>query len=161
VRGARRLQTLGLVVALQLAGPTAFAQGSLPGTVEQCYLVVATSERSPEGVQIARELCDLAFGLAARPIAFRAPKSNSCAEWWFDRRGRYEDADRYCSLEAAGPRQWKLACGWKGDGATTFVRLREDGPRFERVGPLSGRDVGQAFASFASCIESTLPQAAP
>jgi hypothetical protein len=157
----RAAWTLGLACALQLAGASASAQSAPPGTVEQCYLTVATSERSSEGVQIARELCDLAFGLSVRPIAFFDPKSKACKEWWFDRRGRYEDADRYCSFEAAGAGQWKLACQWKGDGATTFVRLQEDGRRFQRVGELAGRDVGEAFASLASCIESTLSPPAP
>jgi len=150
-----------LAVATLGWAASAGAQGMLPRTVEECYLTVATSERSPEGVQIARKLCDAAFGLAARPIAFLDPKTRTCNEWWFDRRGRFEDVDRYCSLESAGAGHWKLACQWKNDKAVTFVRLREDGDRLVREGALSGRDIGQAFTSLAGCIEQTLAPAKP
>jgi hypothetical protein len=151
-------------ILVSLVGGTAFlgaavsasAQETLPKTVDQSYLAVAVSERSPEGANIARQLCDAAFGLSARPIAFLDPKAEACSEWWFDRRGRYEDADRYCSLEAMGDGQWKLACQWKGDGQVTFVKLREEGSHFQRIGALRGREVGEAYSSLASCVEQKL-----
>ena len=150
------LAVLVLATGLLGAGGAASAEDALPATLEKCYLTVATTRGSPQGIQLARELCDAAFGLSARSLAFLDPKEKACEEWWFDRRGRYEDADRYCSLESAGSGLWKLACQWKADGKVTFVKLREDGNRLQREGKLSGRDVGEAFHSLAGCIEYKL-----
>ena len=158
---ARILAVLVLATGLLGAGGAASAEDALPATLEKCYLTVATTRGSPQGIQLARELCDAAFGLSVRSLAFLDPKEKACEEWWFDRRGRYEDADRYCSLESAGSGRWKLACQWKADGKVTFVRLREQGSRFEREGALQGRDVGQAFSSLASCVEEKLGAKAP
>ncbi|MGI9592331.1 MAG: hypothetical protein ACR2P8_13240 [Myxococcota bacterium] len=147
---------LTVLAALVVAPTGASAQGDLPASLEQCYLTVATQKTSPESLQLGRQLCDAAFGLRARPLAFLDPRSKSCAEWWFDPYGRYEDADRYCSLEGKGDGSWKLACQWKADGKATFVRLRENGSRLEREGELLGRDVGPAFQTLAGCVEHKL-----
>ena len=159
-RNAALLAT-ALGAGLLAADATAQAEGKLPATLEQCYLTVATTKSSPEGIALGRQMCDAAFGRSARPLAFLDPRSKSCAEWWFDRHGRYEDADRYCSLEADGGGLWKLACQWKSDGKVTFVRLRESGNRLERVGELRGQDVGLAFRSLAGCVEHKLGKGAP
>jgi hypothetical protein len=154
-RRARLFVGFAMIAALW-AGPTAFAQQSVPDSLEQCYLTVATQKSAPESLQLGRQLCDAAFGLRARPLAFLDPKAKTCAEWWFDPYGRYEDADRYCSLEGNGDGTWKLACQWKADGKATFVKLRENGNRFEREGELLGRDVGPAFRTLAGCVEHKL-----
>ena len=148
----------GVVVALGIVLLTepAPAQQAVPETLEQCYLTVATQKSAPESLQLGRQLCDAAFGLRARPLAFLDPRTKTCAEWWFDPYGRYEDADRYCSLEGNGDGTWKLACQWKADGKATFVRLRENGNRFERESKLLGRDVGPAFRTLAGCVEHKL-----
>jgi len=147
----------GLVAAGLAWTPTsADAQDAVPATLEQCYLTVAMQKSAPESLQLGRQLCDAAFGLRARPLAFLDPGTKTCAEWWFDPYGRYEDADRYCSLEGSGDGTWKLACQWKADGKATFVKLRENGNRFEREGKLLGRDVGPAFRTLAGCVEHKL-----
>ena len=140
---------IGLLVA-------AAAPAEQPDTLEQCYLEVATGKSAPESLQLGRQLCDAAFGLRSRPVAFLDPKTKRCSEWWFDPYGRYEDADRYCSLEAGGNGLWKLACQWKADSKVTFVKLRENGTRLTREGPLQGRDVGEAFRTLAGCVEHKL-----
>jgi hypothetical protein len=155
------LLALALGAGLLAADSTARAEGELPATLEQCYLTLATTRSSPEGIALGRQLCDAAFGHSPRPLAFLDPRSKNCSEWWFDRHGRYEDADRYCSLEADGGGLWKLACQWKSDAKVTFVRLRESGNRLERVGELRGRDVGLAFRSLAGCVEHKLGASAP
>jgi hypothetical protein len=144
------------VLGMLWASPQALAQPAVPETLEQCYLTVATQKSAPESLQLGRQLCDAAFGLRARPLAFLDPKSKTCAEWWFDPYGRYEDADRYCSLEGSGDGSWKLACQWKADGKATFVRLRENGSRLEREGELLGRDLGLVFRTLAGCVEYKL-----
>lgn len=144
------------VLGVLWASPQALAQPTVPETLEQCYLTVATQKSAPESLQLGRQLCDAAFGLRARPLAFLDPKSKTCAEWWFDPYGRYEDADRYCSLEGSGDGSWKLACQWKADGKATFVRLRENGSRLEREGELLGRDLGLVFRTLAGCVEYKL-----
>jgi hypothetical protein len=148
----------GVVVALGivLLTESAPAQQAVPETLEQCYLTVATQKFAPESLQLGRQLCDAAFGLRARPLAFLDPHTKTCTEWWFDPYGRYEDADRYCSLEGNGDGTWKLACQWKADGKATFVKLRENGNRFERESKLLGRDVGPAFRTLAGCVEHKL-----
>lgn len=153
-RGASAVAAAGLV----LGAPAA---AELPATLEECYLTVATTRSAPESIGLARQLCDAAFGRSARPLAFLDPRSKTCSEWWFDRSGRYEDADRYCSLEADGEAQWKLACQWKSDGKVSFVRLREAGNAFQRVGSLHGRNVGEVFQSLAGCIEYKLEAGRP
>jgi hypothetical protein len=162
-RSSRNAALLATALGAGLLAADAIAQAKeeLPATLEQCYLTVATTKRSPEGIALGRQLCDAAFGQSARPLAFLDPRSKTCTEWWFDRHGRYEDADRYCSLEADGGGLWKLACQWKSDGKVTFVRLRESGNRLERVGELRGRDVGLAFRSLAGCVEHKLGKGAP
>jgi hypothetical protein len=154
----RSAALLAWVVATVLLGPgpDAVAQQAVPDSLEQCYLTVATQKTAPESLQLGRQLCDAAFGLRARPLAFLDPKAKTCAEWWFDPYGRYEDADRYCSLEGSGDGTWKLACQWKADGKATFVKLRENGNRFEREGELLGRDIGPAFRTLAGCVEHKL-----
>jgi hypothetical protein len=145
-----------LAIAVRGASSGALAQQAVPETLEQCYLTVATQKSAPESLQLGRQLSDAAFGLRARPLAFLDPKARTCAEWWFDPYGRYEDADRYCSLEGNGDGTWKLACQWKADGKATFVKLRENGNRFEREGEVRGRDVGPAFRTLAGCVEHKL-----
>jgi len=155
-RRSAKLLACAAATAVLWAGPSALAQQAVPDSLEQCYLTVATQKTAPESLQLGRQLCDAAFGLRARPLAFLDPKAKTCAEWWFDPYGRYEDADRYCSLEGSGDGTWKLACQWKADGKATFVKLRENGNRFEREGKLLGRDVGPAFRTLAGCVEHKL-----
>lgn len=155
-RGSAALPFLAAALVALAMAPGARAQDGVPETLEQCYLTVATQKTAPESLQLGRQLCDAAFGLRARPLAFLDPRSKTCAEWWFDPYGRYEDADRYCSLEGKGDGAWKLACQWKTDGKATFVRLRENGSRLEREGELLGRDVGPAFRTLAGCVEHKL-----
>lgn len=153
------IRSAQVVAAAWLLAPAVAAEQ--PATVEQCYLTVATNRSTPEGIALGRELCDAAFGRSARPLAVLEPKSRTCTEWWFDRNGRYEDVDRYCSLEADGPALWKLACQWKSGDQVTFVRLREVDGSFERVAPLQGRDIGRVYASLAGCVEHKLGAVAP
>ena len=156
VRRTAALPALVAALASLLVGATVRAQQAVPESLEQCYLTVAMGKTTPESIQLGRQLCDAAFGLRARPLAFLDPRSKTCAEWWFDPYGRYEDADRYCSLEGKGDGSWKLACQWKADGKATFVRLRENGSRLDREGELLGRDVGPAFQTLAGCVEHKL-----
>lgn len=151
-----RWRSAALAAALATMGLAARAPAAEPATLEECYLTIAAEKTMPESIQLARQLCDAAFGLRARPVAFLDPKTGQCAEWWFDPYGRYEDADRYCSLEGEGDGAFKLACQWKADGEVSFVRLRENGSRLERQGALRGRDVGQAFRTLAGCVEHKL-----
>ena len=151
-----RLRAASLHVAAVLLWLPAAVGAEEPKTLEACYLQVATTKTAPEAIRLGRQVCDAAFGRSARPVAFLDKRAKTCSEWWFDPYGRYEDADRYCSLEGSGNGSWKLACQWKADGKATFVRLRENGSRLEREGELQGRDVGLAFRTLAGCVEHKL-----
>jgi hypothetical protein len=146
-----------MALALASAGAAHAADPPAPRTLEECYLNVAMQKSTADLAYVARELCDAAFGRVPRALSFLDPKTGECTEWWFDAKGRFESADRYCSLEDAGEATWRLACQWKRTGAPsgyTLARLRagQDG-RLAPVGKVLGREVGTIFLSLGACIE--------
>lgn len=138
----------------------AFGQSAArPATLEQCYLDVAARKGDADAVHIARELCDEVFRRGPRSLTLLDGKE--CVEWWFDAEGRYESADLYCSLEAAGATNWKLACQWKTPTKPfTFVELAPQGGKLVPVGELAGKKLGPLFTSLGACIESRAAGAA-
>jgi hypothetical protein len=149
----RTLRALALVAALSgFAGPAGAVE---PRTLEDCYMQVALQKGSADLVYLAREICDAVFRRFPRALTVQDAKTGECSEWWFDEQGRYETTDRYCALEDARGGSWKLACQWKKPGAPfTFVELRENGGRYEPVGPVHGTPVGALFSGLAACVEA-------
>jgi hypothetical protein len=150
----RRMTVVAALAALLLGAGAlqASAQGR-PASLEQCYLDVAATKGSADAVHLAREICDAVFRRGPRSLSVLQGKKE-CVEWWFDGEGRYESADLYCALEPSSEQQWKLACQWKGgEKPYTFVELRENGGRLDRVGELRGKRIGPLFTSLAACIE--------
>ncbi len=160
VRSASAACLLGLVVSA--AGAWAQEGAGRPASLEECYLDVAARKSTADAVYLAREICDSVLRRAPRSLTVLQGEKE-CVEWWFDAEGRYESADLYCSLEAAGERQWKLACQWKGgEKPYTFVELREDDRRLEPVGEVRGVRIGPLFTSLGACIEHRArPAASP
>jgi hypothetical protein len=138
------------------AGAARAADPEPPRSLEECYLNVAMHKSTADLAYIAREICDAVFKRTPRALSFLDPKSGECTEWWFDEKGRYESADRLCSLEDAADATWKLACQWKkaaAPGGYTFARLRADGGRLVPVGKVHGREVGAIFTGLGACVE--------
>jgi hypothetical protein len=149
-----RIIPLALLLAVLASPPPATAQQKRPGTLEECYLDLAARKGTADAVHLAREICDAVFGRAPRSLSLLQSDQKECVEWWFDAEGRYESADQYCSLEASGERQWRLACQWKdGNMSYTFVELRENGRKLEPVGEVRGKKLGTLFTSLGACIE--------
>ena len=147
---------IGVALVSAVAGAAQASDPDTPRTLEECYLNVAMQKSTADLAYVARELCDAVFGRTPRALSFLDPKSGECTEWWFDEKGRFESADRYCSLEEAGEVTWKLACQWKRTATPsgyTFARLRAEGGRLVPVGKVYGREVGAIFSSLAACVE--------
>jgi hypothetical protein len=142
-----------LMLCVLLAPDQAPAQmAERPTTLESCYLDVAARKGDADAVHLAREICDEVFRRGPRSLVQLA--GNECVEWWFDAEGRYESADLYCSLEAAGKVNWKLACQWKAAGKPfTFVELAPSAGKLLPVGELAGKEIGPLFSSLGACIE--------
>jgi hypothetical protein len=152
----RRAIWIGAALLSAAAGGAQAADPAPPRTLEDCYLNVAMTKSTADLAYVARELCDAVFGRTPRALSFLDPKSGECTEWWFDEKGRFESADRLCSLEDAGEGTWKLACQWKRTAAPsgyTFARLRAEGGRLVPVGKVHGREVGAIFSSLGACVE--------
>jgi hypothetical protein len=158
-----RMNNRTLVIAMSLGS---LAAGAIPAAaqvaapppvdLEECYLRVAAGKSTPDGIHLAREICDAVFRPMPRSLAIYNAREQRCDEWWFDGRGRHEDEAQYCSLEPqATAGAWKLACQGKGAQKSrfTFVALRESNGRLEHVGTLKGRDPGLLFTSLAACVE--------
>lgn len=149
----------GLAAALAwlalAAGAPGGAAAAEPRTLEECYLNVAMKKSTADLVYLAREICDAVFKRMPRGVTVLDPKGRECTEWWFDERGRYEAADRYCAMEETAGGTWKLACQWKKSAARpfTFVELREGNGRYQPVSELRGKPVGTFFTGLASCVE--------
>ena len=147
-----------LIFALGTACVAEPASAAEPRTLEDCYMQVALQKTSADLVYLAREICDTVFRRFPRAVTVQDPKTQACEEWWFDAHARYETDDRYCALEDLKGGSWRLACQWKRPATPTpqitFVTLKESGGRYQPVGPVHGRPVGELFTGLTACVES-------
>ena len=143
---SRSTWLVAAIAALLFVEPAAARD---PVDLEDCYLRVAASKSTADAVHVAREICDAVFRPAPRAIAVLG-KDGTCAEWWFDRHGRYESPTQYCSLEEQGDGVLRLACQWKGSKSFTYAELRANGDRYE--GDVKGARVGELFRSLGGCV---------
>lgn len=153
----RRLAAAGLLVAVVAATLAAGGAGATePQTLEDCYLRVAMQKQTADLAYLAREICDRVFARFPRAVTVLDPAGAECQEWWFDDRGRYESAERYCALEPTGGASWKLACQGKtgANKSWTFIALQERDGHYEPVGAVQGRPIGRLFTGLVPCVEA-------
>lgn len=147
---------LGAVLSIATGLAAGPARAAEPASLEECYLRVAMQKSTADLAYVAREICDAVFRRFPRPVTVRETRSRKCVEWWFDERGRYESAERVCALAATPEGTWKFACQAKSGQGYTFAELRENGGRYEPLGPVHGSAVGDLFTGLTACIESRI-----